>query len=126
SFFLNKYQQAADDVIKTSRRLRWNATKSAIVWGTLAAAGIGGAYLYIIYLATANAIGIGDVVMYSAAVFYAGSSIRSLIQSASTLSANVLSVEKFFDYLDQQPPVVVTKSIQSSALADSKEWVLNN
>jgi ATP-binding cassette subfamily B protein len=128
SFFLDKYQQAADKVIKTSRRLRWNATKNAIAWGALAAAGIGGAYVYIIYLATTNRIGIGDVVMYSAAVFYTGSSIRSLIQSASSLSTNIISVEKFFCYLDQQPPAVVTKSIQSHASADSKsrEWVLKN
>ncbi|HKU75622.1 MAG TPA: ABC transporter ATP-binding protein, partial [Pyrinomonadaceae bacterium] len=128
SFFLDKYQQAADEIIKTSRRLRWNATKSAIAWGSLAAAGIGGAYVYIIYLATTNTIGIGDVVMYSAAVFYAGSSIRSLIQSASSLSTNILSAEKFFCYLDQQPPAVATKSIQSHASADSKsrEWVLKN
>jgi ATP-binding cassette subfamily B protein len=128
SFFLDKYQQAADEIIKTSRRLRWNATKNAIAWGSLAAAGIGGAYVYIIYLATTNRIGIGDVVMYSAAVFYAGSSIRSLIQSASSLSTNILSVEKFFSYLDQQPPAVVTKPIQSHASADStsQEWVLKN
>lgn len=129
-FFLNKYERAADEIIETSRRLRWNATRSAITFGSLAAAGIGGAYLYIIYLATTNAIGIGDVVMYSAAVFYAGSSIRSLIQSWSTLSTSVLSVEKFFDYLAQQPPAVVTKSIQSSASASAdsrpQEWVLNN
>ena len=128
SFFLDKYQRAADEIIKTSRRLRWNATKSAIAFGSLAAAGIGGAYLYIIYLATTNRIGIGDVVMYSAAVFYAGSSIRSLIQSASSLSASVLSVEKFFDYLEQRPPAVATKSFQRSTSADSRsqEWVLNN
>lgn len=127
-FFLNKYQHAADEIIKSSRRLRWTATKSAIAWGSLAAAGIGGAYLYIIYLATTNTIGIGDVVMYSAAVFYAGSSIRSLIQSASSLSGNILSVEKFFGYLDQQRPAVVTKSLQSSVSVDSgiEEWVLNN
>lgn len=128
TFFLKKYEQAADEIIKTSRRLRWDATKSAMVWGALAAAGIGGAYLYIIYLATSNVIGIGDVVMYSAAVFYAGSSIRSLIQSASVLSGNILSVEKFFSYMDQQPPAVVAKSLQSPASTNGRghEWVLNN
>jgi ATP-binding cassette subfamily B protein len=125
-FFLNKYQHAADEIIKTSRRLRWTATKSAIAWGSLAAGGIGGAYLYIIYLATTNTIGIGDVVMYSAAVFYAGSSIRSLIQSTSSLSGTILSVGKFFDYLDEQPPAVTTKSVQSPVDSRSQEWVLNN
>lgn len=128
TFLLKKYERAADEIIKTSRRLRWDATKSAIAWGTLAAGGIGGAYLYIIYLATINAIGIGDVVMYSAAVFYAGSSIRSLIQSASVLSANILSVEKFFNYLDQKPPAVVTKAIQNPVSTNGRnhEWVLSN
>lgn len=128
SFFLGKYGQAADEIIRRSRGLRWSATKSAVAWGSLAAAGIGGAYVYIIYLATTNRIGIGDVVMYSAAVFYAGSSIRALIQSTSSLSTSILSVEKFFSYLDKQPVAPVTRSIQSEVSADSKsqEWVLNN
>lgn len=128
SFFLGKYGQAADEIIQQSRRLRWSATKSAMAWGSLAAAGIGGAYLYIIYLATTARIGIGDVVMYSAAVFYAGSSIRSLIQSTSSLSTSVLSVDKFFQYLDQHSPAPVTKSLRSVASADAEhhEWVLNN
>lgn len=125
-FFLDKYRRAADEIIKKARGLRWSATKSAIAWGSLAAAGIGGAYLYIIYLATTNTINIGDVVMYSAAVFYTGGSIRALIHSASSLSASILSVENFFEYLDQQPPAVA-KSIQGSAPADLSrpEWVIN-
>ena len=108
SIFLDKYTKAADEIIKSSRELRWKATTSGIALGSLAAAGIGGAYIYIIYLATTNTIGIGDVVMYGTSVFYAGGSIRSLVQNASMLSTQVLSVEKFFSYLDQQPAEAAT------------------
>ena len=127
-FFLDKYRHAADAIIKKARGLRWSATKSAILWGSLAAAGIGGAYLYIIYLATTNAISIGDVVMYSAAVFYTGGSIRALIQSASSLSGSIISVENFFAYLDQQPPAVASQSISGVATADlrSPEWKIDH
>ena len=125
NFFLDKYRHAADDIIKSARGLRWDATKSAMLWGSLSAMGIGAAYVYIIYLATTNRIGIGDVVMYSAAVFYAGGSIRSLIQSASSLFANVLSVEKFFTYLDQKPPAVAAKPSAASIAPGAAEWIVD-
>jgi ATP-binding cassette subfamily B protein len=125
NFFLDKYRQTADEIFKFARGLRWKGTVSAMAWGSLAAAGIGGAYVYIIYLATTSRIGIGDVVMYSAAVFYAGGAIRALIQSTSSLWANILAIETFFNYLDAQP------SATSSATSDSpkpviKEWVVDN
>jgi len=124
-FFLSKYTQAVDEVIKTSRALRWKALTISIVFGSLAATGIGAAYIYIIYLAMTNTIGIGDVVMYSASVFYAGGSIRALVQSVGMLFTNILSVEKFFSYLDQQPAM---KGEESSDRADagSQEWVIDN
>jgi ATP-binding cassette subfamily B protein len=125
NFFLNKYTQAVDEVIKTSRALRLKATTISIVFGSLAAAGIGGAYLYIIYLAMTNTIGIGDVVMYSASVFYAGGSIRALVGSAGMLFTNILSVEKFFSYVDQQPAMKVEES-SDRADAGSEEWVIDN
>lgn len=125
NFFLDKYTKAADEVIKTSRDLRWKATTSGIAFGSLAAAGIGGAYIYIIYLATTKTIGIGDVVMYGTSVFYAGGAIRSLVQSASMLSSQVLSVEKFFEYLDQQPAQDAT-SKESSDASGPEEWAIDN
>jgi len=123
-FFLDKYRNAADDIIKSARGLRWSATRSAMAWGSLSAIGIGAAYVYIIYLATTGRIGIGDVVMYSAAVFYAGGSIRSLIQSASSLFTNVLSVEKFFSYLDQKPVTVAAKS-GAAVTPESMDWIVD-
>jgi ATP-binding cassette subfamily B protein len=128
NFFLSKYRTLADEIIRKTRGLRWTATKSAMAWGSLAAAGIGAAYLYIIYLATTNRIGLGDVVMYGTAVFYAGASIRSLIGSATQLSNNVLAVEKFFTYLDQKPAVVATKSREQSGSIDLEkiEWSVEN
>jgi len=124
SFFLDKYTKAADEVIKTSRDLRWKATTSGIALGSLAAAGIGGAYIYIIYLATTNTIGIGDVVMYGTSVFYAGGSIRSLVQNASMLSTQVLSVEKFFSYVDQQPAETATNK-ESADATGVEEWAID-
>jgi ATP-binding cassette subfamily B protein len=124
-FFLNKYIKTADEVIKTSRDLRWKATTISIAFGSLAAAGIGAAYIYIIYLAMSNTIGIGDVVMYSSSVFYAGGSVRALVQSVGMLFSNILSVEKFFSYLDQQPAINGEES-SDRADAGSQEWVIDN
>src|ERR1700719_1248871 len=101
-FFLNKYLRTADDVFTWARAHRWRATVNAGIWGAVAAAGIGCAYLYIIYLATRGAITIGDVVMYSGAAFYTGASMRGLIQSASSLWSKMLEAEAFFGYLDEK------------------------
>lgn len=124
-FFLSKYIQTADEVIKTSRDLRWKATTISIAFGSLAAAGIGAAYIYIIYLAMTNTIGIGDVVMYSSSVFYAGGSVRALVQNVGMLFTNILSVEKFFSYVDQQP-AINGKESSDRADAGSQEWVIDN
>jgi ATP-binding cassette subfamily B protein len=128
NFFLNRYRQTADDIFKVSREHRWKATAAALGWGSVAAAGIGGAYVYIIYLATAGAITVGDVVMYSSAVFYAGSAIRGLIQTTTSLWTNVLAAEAFFDYLDDEPAGPAGKGIKVAAHSDTsgKEWVLDN
>lgn len=125
NFLLDKYRQTADEVFKFARDLRWKGTSSAMGWGSLAAAGIGGAYVYIIYLATVNRIGIGEVVMYSAAVFYAGGAIRGLIQNTSSLWSNLLSIQAFFNYVDAESPAPVTKSIAAPVKPVSKEWVVN-
>jgi ATP-binding cassette subfamily B protein len=128
AFFLAKYRQAADEIFKLARALRWKGTASAMAWGSVAAAGIGGAYVYIIYLATMQRIGIGDVVMYSAAVFYAGGSIRSLIQSTSSLWTNILEIEAFFSYVDDRLPTSQTSPARLSASADREnpEWIIDD
>jgi ATP-binding cassette subfamily B protein len=128
AFFLAKYRQAADEIFKLARALRWKGTASAMAWGSVAAAGIGGAYVYIIYLATMQRIGIGDVVMYSAVVFYAGGSIRSLIQSTSSLWTNILEIEAFFSYVDDRLPTSQTSPARLSASADREnpEWIIDD
>lgn len=127
-FFLSKYRHIANDIFKCERDHRWKATMALLVWGSVAAAGIGGAYIYIIYLATTKTITVGDVVMYSGAVFYAGGSIRGLIQTISSLWANILQIEAFFNYLDYKPAAPVGKSIEPPARsnASDKEWIINN
>lgn len=128
SFFLNKYRQTADEIFKCVRDQRWKATISTIVWGSVAAVGIGGAYLYIIHLATMKTITVGDVVMYSGAVFYAGSSIRGLIQTASSLWTKILGIEAFFDYLDDEPPSPIRKRIRMPDCSNAvgEEWIISN
>lgn len=128
NFFLNKYRRTADNIFKLARAHRWRATAAALMWGSVAAAGTGSAYIYIIYLASGGAITIGDVVMYSGAVFYAGSSIRGLIQTTSSLWTDVLAVEAFFDYLDDGAAARVAEGTRVAARSDTggKEWVLKD
>jgi ATP-binding cassette subfamily B protein len=126
NFFLDKYRQTADEIFKFARALRWKGTVSAMGWGSLAAAGIGVAYVYIIFLATTNRIGIGEVVMYSAAVFYAGGAIRALIQSTSSLWGNILAIESFFNYLDDKPSATENTGSRVSLKPVIKEWVVDN
>lgn len=126
TFFLNKYQQAAGEIFRLARELRWKGTTSAMAWGSVAAAGIGGAYIYIIYLATLNRIGIGDVVMYSAAVFYAGGSIRALIQSTSSLWTNILEVESFFSYVEHEPRLIEHVGLPAEAVQGVREWTVKD
>jgi len=126
NFFLEKYRQAANEVFKLARDLRWKGTLRAVGWGSVAAVGIGGAYIYIIYLATVKRINIGDVVMYSSAVFYAGGSIRSLIQSSSSLWTNLLEVETFFSYLGYERAAPTPKVLSACGGREEPEWVIKD
>ena len=128
NFFLNRYRRTADNIFKLAREHRWKATVAALIWGNVAAAGTGSAYIYIIYLAGRGTITIGDVVMYSGAVFYAGSSIRGLIQTTSTLWTDMLAVEAFFAYLEDEPAAHVSGGTRIATRFNigGKEWVLKN
>lgn len=98
-------------------------------WGTLAAVGVGTAYIYIAALASRGVLTIGDVVMYSGAVFHSGAAIRGLIQSASALMRSALEVGAFFDYLAIDSSDKVSRPLRCDALpdpADCCDWQLRN
>ena len=101
-FFLDKYRSAADEVFATSRTRRRKAGRSMIGWGTVSAFGVGGAYIYIVYLASLGRITVGDVVMYISTVFYGGAAIRGLIQSSSTVMTSSLEAEIVLDVPGRQ------------------------
>src|SRR5579872_802115 len=125
-FFLGKYERVADHILEFAHLHRWKATLSTMVWGAVAAAGIGGAYVYVIYLATHGMITVGDVVMYSGAVFYAGMAMRGLVQSASTLSTDIREARAFFDYLDYREPAAVGNGIATAQPRNGEEWVVKH
>ncbi len=126
--FFKKYKATALEVLAAARQQRAKDTLSTVLWGALAAAGVGGAYIYVIYRATLNALTVGDVVMYSSAAFYFGTSIRSLIQSVTTLSTSILELECFFSYVDQ-PVTARQRALTRSAApraSDEPEWKIKD
>ena len=127
-FFLEKYRRVAEEIFEFARDHRKKAMVATVVWGCVAAVGIGGAYLYIIYLAMMKTITIGDLVMYSGAIFFAGSSIRALVQAAAGLWAKMLEVDAFFAYLDHEPeePAWRGNGGVLRAAASGKEWMIDN
>jgi ATP-binding cassette, subfamily B, bacterial len=127
NFFLAKYRQVADEIFQFAREHRWKATVATMGWGAVAAAGIGGAYLYIIHLAVLRIITIGEVVMYSGAVFYSGSAMRALIEATSLLTTNLLQVNAFFDYVYEEKNACSEKPgrvAEQSGL--DEEWTFKN
>lgn len=127
-FFLAKYLEVADEIVRFARGQRWNAAMAMMVWGAVAAIGIGGAYIYIIHLALIKAITVGEVVMYSGAVFYSGSAMRALIEATSLLATNLLQVETFFNYIDVDKKSVMPLpgKVTLPSETDEKEWVISN
>jgi ATP-binding cassette subfamily B protein len=58
----------------------------------------------------------------------AGGSIRSLIQSTSSLWTNILEIEAFFSYVDDRLPTSQTSPARLSASADREnpEWIIDD
>jgi len=127
-FFLSKYREVADEIVRFARSHRWNATLATMTWGAVAAAGIGGAYVYIIHLALIRAITVGEVVMYSGAVFYSGSAVRALIEATSLLATSLMQVEAFFSYIDAEKKSVtgLPGKVALPSETEEKEWVITN
>lgn len=98
-FIRRKYEQAADEIFAVSRARRRRAAGAVLGWGSIASLGVGSAYVYVIYLAHERAISIGDVAMYTGAVFYASGAIRGLIQSSAALTTSALEAGAFFHYM---------------------------
>jgi ATP-binding cassette subfamily B protein len=101
---------------------------TTIVWAAIAAAGVGGAYIYIIYMAVRKEITVGEVVMYSGAVFYAGGAMRALIEAASSLATNLLHVDAFFTCLGQDtaPAAAVSGKVALRSNVVDREWIVNS
>jgi ATP-binding cassette subfamily B protein len=125
-FIVERYEDAARDVYeKTGKPLR-QALYRTLSWGTLQACGVGGAYIWILWQAVQGRITIGDVVMYSGAVFYAGGAVNGLIQATSTLWTNTLEAANFFRYLDEERtevsgPVIADAGGPARPVGDA-EW----
>lgn len=97
---IKKYRAVAKDLLARARDQRRRDTGQALIWGCVAAAGVGSAYLFVVNLAQKGAITAGDMVMYTSAAFYLGTGIRALIQGVANLWTNLLAVDTFFSYLD--------------------------
>ncbi len=128
-FFLQKYERATEEIFADSRARRRNAGLTLVWQGVLAALGIGGAYVYVVWLAARGQITIGGVVMYTSTVFYGGAAIRGFIQATSALTTSSLHVRSFFAYLaeeaardDRQP----LASALSAPRIGVPEWTLRH
>lgn len=123
NFFMSRYDRAATQIFRESRRLRWHGSLATSFWGCVAATGVGGAYLYIINRAVNGVLTTGDVAMYSGAVFYAGGAVRNAIQSVTSLWTKLLETDSFFSYLDSAPRVTRSAGVQNRIEFLDHEWV---
>ena len=125
SFFLSKYSKVANEIFNFSNKLRLRVGLTTILWGCVSACGVGLAYLYVIYMASIGEITIGDVVLYSGAVFYSGATIRGLIQMFSNFWAKLLEVDSFFNYVEEESSIQAADSIRIPK-SNGVEWRIKN
>jgi ATP-binding cassette subfamily B protein len=102
-FFLKRFEETFGQVqrvlLRQRTRLGWGSAAFSLMSGLLT----GGAYLLVVVQAARGRLTVGDIALYSAAVFQVSARLGSLSRLYSFLAGYSLTLQRFFHLLDAPP-----------------------
>ncbi|MGH2369733.1 MAG: ABC transporter ATP-binding protein [Chloroflexota bacterium] len=99
-FFLELYRQSYRRVVGEIEAYRRGQAPAMVGLPAIGSLGAGAVLLYTVWQATQGNIGVGDLVLYTGAVFMVQGAVRSILENAGTIYTAQLHTSNILEFLD--------------------------
>jgi ATP-binding cassette subfamily B protein len=106
-YFFGRYMDKFNAFHERHSKLRSTQWRTNVILAAVAAAGIAGAYAYVLYCALGGYISLGSLTLYLTAASQVENSLQSIIWSASMMYEGNLFANDLFKFTDLKPSMVV-------------------
>lgn len=117
------YEDLSGQILGKLKKIRGDAAVGTLIYGMLAAVGIGGLYLSLVVQISAGQLIIGDLVLYTGALFYAQSAIRDAGFALGELTGYLEDIKRFFQFSEgetEKGSMNIAKSVHT-AISDTSQ-----
>ena len=121
---LGRWQAMFDGALHQVLRLRARGRRTVLVWSLLSAAGVGGAFLFVVQRGLEGTLSAGDLALYIGSIFYLRRGLMLFLHCLVQIQAQGLRVKAIQDVLDMddglpdRPAAVRTESADGLAFDD--------
>ena len=97
---LGRWQAMFDGALREVLGLRAKGRRTVLLWSLLSAAGVGGAFLFVVHQGLQGVLSAGDLALYIGSVFYLRRGLTRFLHCLVELQAQGLRVKAIQDVLD--------------------------
>ena len=97
---LGRWQAMFDGALHEVLRLRERGRRTVLVWSLLSAAGVGGAFLFVVQQGLEGTLSAGDLALYIGSIFYLRRGLMHFLHCLVQIQAQGLRVKAIQDVLD--------------------------
>ncbi len=123
AYLVRLYEDLSRQILGKLKKIRRDAAIGTLTYDILAAVGVGGLYLSLVVQVSAGQLMIGDLVLYTGALFYAQSAIRDAGFALGELTGYLEYIKRFFQFSEEEiekGSMNIAKSVNSATLNASR------
>jgi ATP-binding cassette subfamily B protein len=113
---LGRYRERFAELTTRSRRTQWRLVAASVGLSLLAALGVGGAFAYVIDRALRGAFTLGDLSLYTGALFQANAAAGALAGALGLMHETLPFMRELFGFLEGEEPDSTPRCQVGSAL----------
>jgi ATP-binding cassette subfamily B protein len=107
-YILGRYRAQWGELIHRVRQIRWRMAWTSVGLTLLAVIGVGGAFAYVIRRALRGEVTLGDLSLYTGALFQASSAASSLTGSLGRVHETLPFMRELLGFLDSKPTLAAS------------------
>ena len=118
---LGRWQAMFDGALREVLGLRAKGRRTVLLWSLLSAAGVGGAFLFVVHQGLQGVLSAGDLALYIGSIFYLRRGLTRFLDCLVELQAQGLRVKAIQDVLDMDDGM---RDRPAAARAESAEGLV--
>ncbi len=118
---LGRWQAMFDGALREVLGLRAKGRRTVLLWSLLSAAGVGGAFLFVVHQGLRGVLSAGDLALYVGSIFYFRRGLTRFLHCLVELQAQGLRVKAIQDVLDMDD---VLRDRPAAARAESADGLV--